>query len=223
MTWTRATLVALLQLFWFAHASAQPAIFWFSDPTGPDETVLVTGADLNEVTSVTIARIDEQGSGAKAERETAVEILQANPLSLKFIIPGDFAPGIYRFTLTHPGGSLTGRVNLPTIYWTQGNLGDATSPGGTIQLFGRNVIRQSSNARLELRPDGGGAPANAVLTKGNLWRGVFQLPDRLSPGRYRLRLFNGNGGSGEWVDAGSVTVRMPDPLTPFTVISAGPL
>ena len=209
MTWTRVTLVALFQLFWFATASAAPAIFWFNDPVDPDETVLVTGADLNEVTSVTIARIDEQGS--KAERETSVEILQANPLSLKFVIPREFAPGIYRFTLKHAGGSLSGRVNLPTIYWTQGNLGDAASPGGTIQLFGRNIIRQSDQAQLELRPDGGGAPAKAVLTKGNLWRGVFHLPDRLAPGRYRLRLFNGNGGSGEWVDAGSITVRMPDP------------
>jgi len=211
MTWKRAALVALFQLFWFANAGAQPAIFWFNDPVDPDETVLVTGADLNEVTSVTIARIDEQGSSSRAERETSVEILQANPLSLKFIVPKDFAPGIYRFTLNHGGGSLTGRVNLPTIYWTQGNLGDAASPGGTIQLFGRNIVRQSSQAQLELRPDGGSAPAKAVLTKGNLWRGAFRLPDRLSPGRYKLRLFNGNGGSGEWLDAGSITVRMPDP------------
>ncbi|MGX1321696.1 hypothetical protein AB7M17_005149 [Bradyrhizobium sp. USDA 377] len=211
MTWKRAKLVALFQLFWFANASAQPAIFWFNDPVDPDETVLVTGADLNEVTSATIARVDEQGSSSKAERETSVEILQANPLSLKFIIPRDFTPGIYRFTLNHAGGSLTGRVNLPTIYWTQGDLGDAVSPGGTIQLFGRNIVRQSNHAQLELRPDGGGAPARAILAKGNLWRGGFRLPDRLASGRYKLRLFNGNGGSGEWVDAGSITVRKPDP------------
>ena len=55
-------------------------MFWFNDPVGPDETVLVTGADLNQVTSASIARIDDQASTSKAQQETPVEILQANPL-----------------------------------------------------------------------------------------------------------------------------------------------
>jgi hypothetical protein len=205
--------IAILAVFQFsiANANAQPAIFWFNDPVGPDETVLVTGADLNAVTSASVGRIDDQGSASKAEPETSVEILQANPLSLKFVIPKEFTPGIYRFTLTHAGGSLTGRINLPTIYWTQGDLGEAASPAGWVQVFGRNIVREPGRAQLVLLADDGNAPAKAVLTKGDLWRGAFRVPDELSPGRYRLRLSNGDGDVGAWVDAGSITIRVPDP------------
>src|SRR5215469_10882435 len=154
MTWKRCCIVAVLQFLWIANASAQPAIFWFNDPVGPDETVLVTGADLNEVTSATVVRLADQGSTSVAEQQTPVPILQANPLSLKFVIPKEFAPGIYRFTLNYERGSLSRRLNLPTIYWTQGNLGEATSPAGWIQIFGRDIVRRPDRAQLELLRDG---------------------------------------------------------------------
>jgi hypothetical protein len=204
-------MLAALQFFWIANAGAQPAIFWFNDPVGPDETVLVTGADLNEVKSATVVRIPDQGSKPVAEQETPVAVLQANSLSLKFVIPKEFTTGIYRFTLNYEQGSLTGRVNLPTIYWTQGDLGEAVSPTGWIQVFGRNIVRQPDRAQLVLLRDGENAPAKAILTKGDLWRAAFRVPDHLAPGSYKLRLFNGDGGDGEWVDAGSMTVRVPDP------------
>jgi len=212
MKWKCIAILAVFQFSWIANANAQPTIFWFNDPVGPDETVLVTGADLDEVTSASVARIDDQGSAS--EQETPVEILQANPLSLKFVIPKEFTPGIYRFTLTHAGGSLTRRVNLPTIYWTQGDLGEAASPGGWVQVFGRNIVREPGRAQLMLLADDGNAPAKAVLTRGDLWRGAFRIPDELSPGRYRLHLSNGDGGSGAWIDAGSITIRVPDPEPP---------
>lgn len=214
MSWKRVAVLAMFQLFGIADAVAQPTLFWFNDPVGPDETVLMTGADLDEIKSATVARIDEHGSTPKAEHETPVEILQANPLSLKFVIPKEFTPGIYRFTLGYAEGALTGRVNLPTIYWTQGDRGETVSPGGWIQIFGRNIVRQPSRAQLSLLPSGGNAPVKAVLTKGDLWRGAFRVPDQVSPGRYGLRLSNGDGGDGEWVDAGSITVRAPDPEPP---------
>jgi hypothetical protein len=194
-----------------AASAAQPAMFWFNDPVGPDQTVLVTGADLDKIISATVERIAEAGGAAGPK--TPVPILQANPLSLKFVIPETFKPGIYRFTLAYAEGALDGRINLPTIYWTQANLGDAAAPGGWIQLFGRNIIRQSERAQLLLVPDGGGAATKAPVGKGDLWRGVFAVPERLSPGRYKLRLSNGDGGDGEWVDAGNVTVQIPQPDT----------
>jgi hypothetical protein len=204
-------ILAMLQFVAIGSASAQPTIFWFNDPVGPDETVLVTGADLNEVRSATVARIDDEQSTSKAGQETSVEILQANPLSLKFVIPKEFRPGIYRFTLTHAQGTLTGRVNLPTIYWAQGDLGEAAAPGGWIQVFGRNIIRQPARAQLMLLPDSGGAPVATNLTKGDMWRGAFRVPDQLPIGQYKLRLSNGDGGHGEWVDAGEMKVRAADP------------
>lgn len=205
--------IALVALQWclMGSARAEPAMFWFNDPVGPDETVLVTGADLNEITSASIIRLPDQPAAPTQEPETSVEILQANPQSLKFVIPKDFAPGIYRFTLNYAQGRLTGRVNLPTIYWTQGDLGEAVPPSGRIQLFGRNIIRQPSRAQLLLVAEADQAPIRSTLIKGDLWRGAFRVPDKLAPGFYKLRLFNGDGGDREFVDAGTIEVRLPDP------------
>ncbi|MCP3368325.1 glycosyl hydrolase family 28-related protein [Bradyrhizobium cajani] len=208
----RAAIVAVLQCFWIAAANAQPAMFWFNDPVGPDETVLVTGADLDQITSATVTRIAD-GPAREAGQQISVPILQANPLSLKFVIPESFRPGIYHFTLSHAQGALSGRVNLPTIYWRQGNLGDAASPGGWLQVFGRNIVREASRAQLLLIAETDNAQSKAVLTRGDLWRGIFRVPEQISPGRYRLRLSNGDGGDHEWVDAGSISVRAPPPAS----------
>lgn len=211
MNWKRALVAAFLQISWMAGAAAQPTIFWFNDPVGPDDTVLVTGADLGGVTSATVRRVEDAGTNSTPAPETAAVLLQVNPQSLKFIIPKEFAPGIYRFTLTNGQGTLSGRLNLPSIYWTQGDLGEAVSPSGTIQVFGRNIVRQDGRARLVLVADDDRAPKNASLVKGDLWRGIFRLSDQIKPGRYRLRLSNGDGGDDEWVDAGSMVVRQPAP------------
>src|SRR5215470_14381120 len=212
MVWRRGCILAALQLLLIGQAWAQPAIFWFNDPVGPDETVLVTGADLNEVRSAAVARIPDQGPASDPTREMPVDILQANALSLKFVIPKELAGGIYRFTLNHENGSFSARINMPSVYWTQGNIGEAASPAGWIQIFGRNIIRRSDRARLELRRDGANDSTEAPLTSGDLWRGAFRVPDDLAPATYRLRLFNGDGGPDEWTNAGTIVIRTDDPL-----------
>lgn len=214
MDWKRVAILAIFQFAWIEYAGAQPAIFWSNDPVGPDETVLVTGADLNEVTSVTLTRVQDQGSIQTAVQEATVAITQLNPQSLKFVIPAEFTPGIYRFILHHAHGSLSGHVNMPTIYWTQADLGETASPGGWIQAFGRNIVRRPDRTGLMLLPAGGGAPIRAVLREGDLWRAMFRVADDTPPGQYRLRLSNGDGADREWIDAGSVTVGAPEPEPP---------
>src|SRR5579871_4708532 len=111
----RYIIAMTLQMLFLGSARAEPALFWFNDPVGPDETVLVTGADLNEITSASVVRLADQGTAASSP-ELEVEILQANPQSLKFVIPQELAAGIYRFTLHYAQGTLIGRVNLPSVY-----------------------------------------------------------------------------------------------------------
>lgn len=202
--------VALLCMLAGGQAWARPALFWFNDPVGPDETVLITGAELDAVTAATVERI---GDGAATPlRPTQVDILQANPQSLKFIIPKDFDPGVYRFTLSFAGGSIAARLNVPTVYWAQGDRGQVASTGGRIEIFGRNIVRRAERARLVLqREDATASSVAAELTSGSLWRGTFRIPDDAAPGRYRLRLSNGDGGDEAWADAGRIDLLTPPP------------
>jgi hypothetical protein len=192
-------------------AAAQPTVFWFNDPVGPDETILITGDSLDAVTAVTIARLPDAGTPAPAE--PSAQILQANPQSLKVVVPADFTPGIFRLTLHYAEGSATIAVNLPTVYWAQGSLGEAVAPGGWVQIFGRNIVRRPDRARLTLVPDGTGAAATTTLSDGGMWRAKFRIPDSTPPGAYHLRLSNGDGGDGEWVDAGHLEVRASAPAS----------
>lgn len=199
--------LALLQLLAASRAEAQPSMFWFNDPVGPDETVIVTGAELDTVTAISVSPVADGSS--RAEQPLAarnVEPLQQNAQSLKFVIPKEFSAGIYRFTLEYPQGKMSARLNLPTVYWSQTARGDMASPGGTVRVFGRNIVRRADAAKLVLVPDGGGLPLALPAGSGDLWRGSFRIPETLPLGDYRLRLSNGDGAADEFVDAGRIHV-----------------
>lgn len=196
----RMSCVALALLLTIGRVEAEPSLFWFNDPVGPDDSVVVTGAGLDAIRGITIGRVPDQGSSPDTVASRSVEMIQQNAQSVKFSIPKDFAPGIYRFTLTYPQGSVSARLNLPTVYWTQANLGDPVSPGGTVQIFGRNIVRRPDRAKLVLVPEVGGQPVALSPDSGNLWRGMFKVPEAMSPGDYRLQLSNGDGADDEFVD-----------------------
>lgn len=201
--------LALGNLTGIPQAAAEPAIFWFNDPVEPDESVLVAGAELDDVTSVSINRIPGGDLADKKVVTQNVPAVQANPQSVKFTIPREFEPGIYQFTLTSPQGQISGRINLPTVYWAQGSHGAAVTPGGWIRVFGRNIIRRKDHARLELLPEAAadGSAVSATLEDGDIWRAKFSVPPDIRPGSYRLRLSNGDGGENERVDAGIIDVE----------------
>lgn len=186
-------------------------IFWFNDPVGPDDTVIVEGSDLDEITSASIRSISDQPAEQTARPELALELLQRQKTSLKFIVPKDLGEGTYRFSLNAPAGTIDGRLNVPTVYWTQGSLGREVAPGGRLDIFGRNIVRRPERTRLLMIADEGGTTVTTSLLKGGLWRGSFRVPEAVPNGRYQLRLFNGDGADQDGVDAGSITLRSLDP------------
>lgn len=188
-----------------AGAAAQPQMFWYSDPVGPDETVIVTGAQLDAVTAISISRVPDGASG-QAASPRSVELIQKDAQSVKFVVPKDFAPGIYRFTLSYPQGEISARLNRPTVYWVQASLGDTVSPGGTVRVFGRNIVRRPERAKLVLVPERAGQPIALTPGGGNLWHGSFRVSDTIAPGDYRLRLSNGDGTDDDFVDAERIHV-----------------
>jgi hypothetical protein len=112
-------LLTLANCIWIQHAAAAPAIFWFNDPVDPNDTVLVAGAELGDVSTVTIGRVPDRDQGDGKATTRNVTVLQASPQSLKFVVPPELEPGIYHFTLASPHGHVSGRINLPTVYWAR--------------------------------------------------------------------------------------------------------
>lgn len=202
----RSVCIALaLMVLTVAGSAAQPQMFWYSDPVGPDESVIVTGAQLDSVTAISVSRVPDGASG-QAVAPRSVELIQKDAQSVKFVVPKEFAPGIYRFTLTYPQGEISGRLNRPTVYWVQASLGETVSPGGTVRVFGRNIVRRPDRAKLVLLPERAGQPVTLASSGGNLWHGSFRLPDTVAPGEYRLRLSNGDGIDDDFVDAERIHV-----------------
>lgn len=199
-----ASIALALIVFTVASAAAQPSMFWFNDPVGPDETVIVTGAELDTVTAIGVSRVADGSAPTEPVVPRSVELLQQNAQSVKFVVPKELAKGIYRFTLEYPKGKMSARLNLPTVYWAQTARGDIVSPGGVVQLFGRNIVRRSETAKLALVPETGGQPVMVPASSGGLWRGSFAVPEALPLGDYRLRLSNGDGGDDDFVDAGPI-------------------
>ncbi|QPF94563.1 glycosyl hydrolase family 28-related protein [Bradyrhizobium commune] len=189
-----------------ADADAQPHMFWFNDPVGPDDTVIVTGSQLDAVTAISISRVPDGASGGDGSAPRSVELIQQDAQSVKFVVPKEFAPGVYRFTLTYPQGESAALLNRPTIYWVQTSLGDTVSPGGEVRIFGRNIVRRLDRAKLIMVPERAGQPVTLSPSAGNLWHGRFRLPDTVAPGDYRLRLSNGNGTDEDVVDAERIHV-----------------
>jgi hypothetical protein len=206
-----ATCLAAVTAGYALPVHADPSVFWFNDPVDPDDTVIVTGAELDKITGVRLSRVRNASENAATGNDLSrsVEIIQGNPLSLKFIVPKDFRPGVFKFELTHEKGSIVEKLNLPTVYWLQGDLGDAASTGGTLRILGRNMVRHE-HARLRLT-DGRQSAVEVASGAGDLWGASFTLPANLSAGTYRLRLSNGEGGPDEWIDAGALELRKPAP------------
>lgn len=184
---------ALLVLAQLGTAQAAPTIFWYNDPVGPDDSVIVTGDDLAGVTKVEIELRPAPSDGSAAEPVTrTVEALQATPASVKFTLPADLPVGAYGFRLLSGDDVAEGVLNLPTVYWIQGDAGQRATPGHWLRIFGRNIWR-NDRARLELSRDGQTRAVAADPERADLWDARFPLPADLAPGTYALRLSNGDG------------------------------
>ena len=76
----------------------------------------------------------------------AAEVLKASDQSLKIVVPEDWKPGVFAYRLTTPGGSVQGMLNQPRVWWVQGDLGMAASPGGWVRMFGVNLCTETAPA-----------------------------------------------------------------------------
>lgn len=221
-------LLALLSAITAKELSAAPTIFQVTDPVGPGEAVTVLGDDLGADSRVEVGRADDANLGrpptsgavspSPPARMQKAEVLQPCDQSLKFIVPDSLKRGVFVYRLTTGEGEVLGALNVPAVWWVQGDLGAAASPGGWLRLFGKNLGWAS---------DGGKEPATTVLlagrktvhltAKANCFAARVQLPDDLPRGSYRVFVHNGCGGPVAWSEGVEVTVAAP-PSWPSTVL-----
>lgn len=192
------------------RVAASPVIFWASDPVRPDDTVLVAGADLKSVARVEISRLRPGARDGAAEETADAAPLDSTDESLKFALPPSLGAGVYRYRLVAPNGSAVGYLNEPSLYWVQGDDGQSATQGGWIRLMGRNMARSPAAALTLLSPDGA---TRFVIgaTDPSLWSASFKLPANVPPGRWTLKLWNGEGDPARPLEAGSLDVNSPKP------------
>src|SRR5207237_10066357 len=122
-------------------AQGGPQIYWNSDPVSPGDSVLVTGDGLKDVVSVEITRLTDNKDDAATDGNASAKPIQENDQSIRFIIPENLRSGVYSYRLTSRDGAAEGCLNCPVIYWTQGDLGTRSTPGGWTRVLGRNIAR----------------------------------------------------------------------------------
>lgn len=214
---TPQTAALIIASLWVGGALGAPRVLWASDPVGPDETVLVVGDGLAAVETVHIERLADRPDVTVATAQ-AVDVRpeQVSASSLKFTIPKDFGPGAYRYSFGH-GHGITSALNIPSVYWVQGDLGGTSSPGGWLRIFGRNVARTSNAVATLTAADGRSITLKAAF--GGIWDASFPIPPDVPVGAYVVRLWNGNGDASAWREAGAWRVERR-PLPSATTLDA---
>lgn len=212
-----------------ASQAALPRVFWASDPVLPNDTVLAMGGDLDKVSMVQIARLQDLPlSGTKARTVTAasgreavreVKPLQPTAGSLKFVLPADLKPGVYSCRL-RTGTMLSEPflLNRPDPWWIQTDQGEFASPGSAVRVFGKALsFAGTGEGRLKASD---GTLTRLKFTHSDGCALSLTLPATLRPGRYTLAVHNEFGGDGGWAEAGALEIKtlQPWPTRVFNVM-----
>ncbi|MEI6070592.1 MAG: glycosyl hydrolase family 28-related protein [Verrucomicrobiae bacterium] len=196
-----------------------PAIFWHSDPVNPDETLVIAGGNFSPDAVVELAIVSANQNGGEPEW-TRVAPLQTTGISLKAVIPSEWAPGIYACRIRQGEGvSKTVYVNAPDVWWKQGDEGvDRARQGGWLRVLGK-CLDFESQAGVSLQAEGGPAkPLALEMEDRSCFSLKAKLPAGLALGKFRVLVSNGKGGSEGVRDAGALEV-LPVKAAPKAIIN----
>ncbi|MBU0610998.1 MAG: glycoside hydrolase family 55 protein, partial [Armatimonadetes bacterium] len=192
-------------------AHCAPAVFWASDPIAPGETVLLVGGGFGDTPKIEVKRIPDGPAGQPAVPSLGwsgggetVPTIQPSDTAVKFTLPTALKPGLFAVRVTGPDGAVTQLLNGPALWWLQGDLGLAASPGSTLRLFGKNLLwKDGPKPTVVLE-----GPAKLSLTPtGDAYALSCALPANLAPGTYRVSVHGGHGGSVGWSAPVDLTVE----------------
>lgn len=198
-------------------AEAPPYILWASDPAVPGETVMLTGSRFTPEAQVECAVVPraEAGSPVPGRAPEAgpwlpLKPIQVGPESLKFVLPANWPQALYRCRIT--GGENAVTLNLPQVFWSQGEGVPSVAPGGRVRVFGV-CLDFGGQARIGLLSGQGKfvpletpAPAPGAPPSVTPYALAGTVPAGTAPGLYTIYVHNGLGGVGGWVAAGGISV-----------------
>ena len=199
--------------------SNTPAIFWHSDPVGPNETLVLAGGNFAHDAVVELSVIT--GDALDGERVwTAIRPLQSTGSSLKAVIPAAWPIGIYSCRVKQGDSvSKTVFVNAPDAWWKQGDEGvDRARQGGWLRILGK-CLDFEGKATVSLVATGD-AKENGALEMEDVscFSLKAKIPAGLKPGSYRVLISNGKGGDAGLRDAG-VLEALPVKEAPRAIVN----
>ncbi len=188
-----------------------PAIFWHSDPVGPDETVMLSGHLLGNGSKVELVQMENVVADktprqfkAEWEKSASPEIISQTEQSLAFVIPPAFDTGIYACRIVRGAeSSETVLINAPDVRWFQGDRGlNATTEASWLRVLGKSLNFGGVSTAL-LR---GTKTFQIVASASSMYSLEFRIPDEIPSGDYELFIHNGMGGTFGWKKAGLLCV-----------------
>jgi len=201
-------------------AGANPTVFWASDPVRPDDTVLVAGDDFGMEPIVWLLPLTDGAGGdfnevvswPEDQAGFQIEALQATNESLKFTVPATLKQSAWLFRIETSAGlfSQPERLNGPTVYWMQGDMGlRSVAPGGWLRVMGRSVGWPEMVGQVRLKRSGHQQRVDLQPVDVSLWSIKVDIPEYLESGIWTVFLHNGLGGEQGWTRAGEVTIAIP--------------
>ena len=199
-----------------ARASEVAQIFWLSDPVRPGETLVLQGANFRTNTMVEI-----RPGTALTGAWTRAEVLQRSEGNLKIVMPSDWPLCAFACRTTGSGdvgAPSVSWVNVPDVWWLQGDAGETASPGGWLRVFGRN-LNFGGQSTLGLSSETTG-DVKLGTTNADCFSLSFAIPENLKPGAYKVQVHNGLSGAGPWL--GEIVIRpaVAWPTNVFSVVES---
>lgn len=226
--------VVILSAF-TSSSNNQPVIIWASSPVSPNETVLIQGGNFSKEAKIELALLKDGPAGnAKSFSNhaglkwTPTDILQRSESTLKFIIPSEWKMGIYACRISDGNRfSNTVFLNAPNVWWSQGDNGESSSPGGWLRIVGNclNLNRDGAKKRKDLvalrNLQGEFFPLS--LRSSDPFDIQALIPAKMATGSYELWVHNGSGGNSGWNQGGNVQVTavLPPNAEVFNVKTLG--
>ena len=167
-----------------------PFVDWVQHPVKPGEHVLLQGGNWG-----TNAVVEIGGRKLKPDFVSGSGLVFAYPSGREEVLKGRI--------VSDGGRSNEFSVNEPTVWWTQGDGGDISTPGGWLRVFGHSL----AGGRVRIKGTGFLARWRELeLSRVDEYELAAKVPVDLKPGEYRVEARSAIGG---WTDAGRWTVAAP--------------